>query len=133
MYCTRCGGELRDEDRFCSRCGNRTAAGGTGNGPKSLMLDKRNKKIAGVCAGFARYFEMDITLMRILWLSIAIISGGMGAIAYLGAWIIMPSDHGVNVRVPDTAETPYHLKAKAAPKRPRDQATRQPLPELLGT
>ena len=30
-------------------------------------LSKSDKKIAGVCAGFARYFGMDVTLMRILW------------------------------------------------------------------
>jgi phage shock protein C len=104
MYCTQCGEELREQDRFCSRCGTRTPAGWTGSTPKPLMLDKRNKKVAGVCSGFARYFDMDVTLMRILWLTIAIVTGGMGFIAYLGAWIIMPSDHGLDVRVPLTAE-----------------------------
>ena len=39
------------------------------------MLDKRNKKIAGVCAGMARYLDMDVTLIRVLWLAIAIITG----------------------------------------------------------
>jgi phage shock protein PspC (stress-responsive transcriptional regulator) len=57
------------------------------------MLDKRNKKIAGVCAGFARYFEVDATLVRVLWLAIAI-GTGVGFIAYLVAWLLMPSDRG---------------------------------------
>jgi len=67
------------------------------------MLDKRNKKIAGVCAGMARYLDMDVTLIRVLWLAIAVITG-VGFIAYLAAWIVMPSDYGWNDRpamVPD--------------------------------
>ena len=61
------------------------------------MLDKRNRKIAGVCAGFARYLEIDVTLVRVLWLAIAITTG-VGFLAYLAAWLIMPSDHGLDVR-----------------------------------
>jgi phage shock protein PspC (stress-responsive transcriptional regulator) len=57
------------------------------------MLAKANKKIAGVCAGFARYFEVDVTLVRALWLAVAITTG-LGFLAYLAAWIIMPSDYG---------------------------------------
>ncbi len=51
------------------------------------------KRIAGVCAGFARYFGVDVTLMRILWLAAAILSGGLGVIVYLAAWLIMPKDY----------------------------------------
>lgn len=97
MYCTKCGVELREDDRFCSRCGARTGTGGAEVLHKSLLLDKRNKKIAGVCAGFARYFDMDVTLVRVLWLAIAL-GTGIGFIAYLVAWLLMPSDHGVETR-----------------------------------
>jgi phage shock protein C len=45
--------------------------------------------IAGVCAGFAQYFELDISLVRILWLLVALFGGG-GFIAYLICWIIIP-------------------------------------------
>ena len=61
---------------------------------KSLMLDKYNKKIAGVCAGFARYFEVDVILVRVVWLALAL-GTGVGFLAYLAAWIVMPSDRGV--------------------------------------
>jgi len=66
--------------------------------PRVLMLDKRRKKIAGVCAGFARYFDVDVVLMRVLWLGIAICSGGIGFLVYLAAWIVVPSDGGVEAR-----------------------------------
>ena len=53
------------------------------------MLDK---KIAGVCAGFSRYFQVDVTLMRILWIILALFTG-VGFIAYIVAWICMPRDY----------------------------------------
>jgi len=94
MYCTKCGIELRNDDKFCSQCGTRTAVNRTGfEPPRQLLLDKRNKKIAGVCAGFARYFEVDVTLVRVVWLALAF-GTGTGFIAYLIAWIVVPSDHG---------------------------------------
>ena len=52
-----------------------------------------DKKIAGVCAGFARYFGMDVTVMRVLWLIVAFGSGGIGFVGYIVAWIAMPRDY----------------------------------------
>jgi phage shock protein C len=51
----------------------------------------QNKKIAGVCAGFARYLDIDVTLVRIILLVLAF-GAGVGFIAYLVAWIVMPKD-----------------------------------------
>jgi phage shock protein C len=93
MFCTRCGVELRDDDRFCSQCGNATALGrALPVSSRTLRLDKANRKIAGVCAGFARYFEMDVSLMRVLWLAMIIITGGLGLFVYIAAWLVVPSD-----------------------------------------
>jgi len=98
MYCTKCGVELRDDDRFCSRCGNRTARGATiPERERPLMLDKRNRKIAGVCAGVAGYLGVDVVLVRVLWLGIAL-CGGVGICVYLAAWIVIPSDGGIEMR-----------------------------------
>jgi phage shock protein PspC (stress-responsive transcriptional regulator) len=56
-----------------------------------LSLDTENKKIAGVCAGFARFLDADVLLVRIVWLALAL-GAGVGFIAYLVAWILMPRD-----------------------------------------
>jgi phage shock protein C len=94
MYCTRCGVELREGDRFCSQCGGRTAADAVAVVPaRTLMLDKRNKKIAGVCAGVARYFGVDVILVRVIWLGLAL-GVGVGFMVYIAAWIVIPSDYG---------------------------------------
>lgn len=107
MFCTQCGVQLRDDDRFCCRCGTRTGVAEPLNTSRQLMLDKRNKKIAGVCAGFARYFDVDVTLMRVIWLSVAVVTG-IGFLAYLAAWLIMPSDYGLEPRPVLTSEPQVH-------------------------
>jgi phage shock protein C len=56
---------------------------------RRLRRVKRGKKIAGVCAGFAAYLDLDVTLVRIAWLVTAL-TAGVGFIAYLVAWIAMP-------------------------------------------
>jgi phage shock protein C len=100
MYCTKCGVELREDDRYCSRCGGRKAAEAAERGadvPRRLMLDKRNKKIGGICAGVARYLAVDVVVVRVLWLGIAVCTG-VGFLAYLVAWIVIPSDQGMEMR-----------------------------------
>ena len=54
----------------------------------------RDKKIAGVCSGFAQYFDVDVTLMRIIWLVLIFVPPSIGVIAYLLAWIVMPKGNG---------------------------------------
>ena len=51
------------------------------------------KTIAGVCGGFADYLGVDVVLVRIVWLCAAIFTG-LGFIAYVICWIVMPKDYG---------------------------------------
>lgn len=97
MFCTRCGSELRENDRFCSQCGVNVAAPYSQQPytqpARQLARTMYDKKIAGVCGGFARYFDCDVTLMRVIWLILAF-GTGLGFIGYLVAWIAMPKDYG---------------------------------------
>jgi phage shock protein PspC (stress-responsive transcriptional regulator) len=45
--------------------------------------------------GFARHLDVDVTLVRLVWLVLALASGGLGFIAYLVAWIILPEEPAV--------------------------------------
>jgi phage shock protein C len=49
-------------------------------------------KVAGVCAGFARYLGIDVTLVRLIWVVFTIWPPPLGLIAYIVAWIVMPKD-----------------------------------------
>ena len=45
--------------------------------------------IAGVCAGIGEYFEIDPTLIRLLWVLFSF-TGGAGVLAYIIAYVIIP-------------------------------------------
>ena len=57
---------------------------------KKLYRNTKNKMIAGVCSGIADYFDADPTIVRLIWAFGTIISVGLGILAYLVAWIIVP-------------------------------------------
>ena len=64
-------GGIEPQDRYCCQCGRVTAAGfvrAGEAGQRRLTLSKHDKKIAGVCSGFAHYLDVDVTLVRIIWL-----------------------------------------------------------------
>lgn len=56
---------------------------------KKLYRVEDGKMIAGVCAGLAEYFNIDVTLVRLGWILLAIFAG-CGILAYIIALIIMP-------------------------------------------
>lgn len=56
---------------------------------KQLMRSGRDKKIAGVCAGGAHYFDMDPTIVRVIW-GVLAFGYGAGIVAYIILWIIAP-------------------------------------------
>ena len=58
---------------------------------KRLTKSATDKTIAGVCGGIAKYFEVDPTLIRLLWIIFACM-GGSGIIAYILAVIVMPKE-----------------------------------------
>jgi phage shock protein C len=55
------------------------------------LTRSKDKMIGGVCAGLANYFDMDPTIMRILFVVIAF-AGGASLLAYLIMWVIVPME-----------------------------------------
>lgn len=56
---------------------------------KKLYLSKKDKKVGGVCGGIAEYFDLDSTLIRLIFVLFLLI-GGSGILAYIIAWIVIP-------------------------------------------
>lgn len=56
---------------------------------KKLYRSKEGRKIAGVCAGLGEYFDIDPTIIRLIWLAM-LFAVGSGVLAYIIAWIIVP-------------------------------------------
>ncbi len=59
---------------------------------KKLVRLESDKKIAGVCAGIAKYLNIDVTLVRLFWVIATLFSSGTGLLAYIACWILIPSD-----------------------------------------
>lgn len=57
---------------------------------KKLYKSETDRKICGVCGGIAEYFNIDSTLVRLIWVILAVCFGS-GLLAYIIAAIIMPS------------------------------------------
>src|SRR5271170_7868039 len=72
MYCNYCGKVIQDDANVCAYCGTRV--GGV-VGRKRLVRPRADRKIAGVCAGFAEYFDLDVTVVRLTWLFVALMTG----------------------------------------------------------
>lgn len=56
---------------------------------KELYRDKQRASIGGVCAGLADYFNVDVTLVRALFL-VALFGFGSGVLLYIILWIVIP-------------------------------------------
>jgi phage shock protein C len=64
----------------------------SGNGTRILVRSRKDRMVAGVCAGFAEYFGMDVTLIRVIAAVFTVITGGVGGLGYLAAWAIIPEE-----------------------------------------
>jgi phage shock protein PspC (stress-responsive transcriptional regulator) len=95
MVCPKCQKEVVEGSKFCYNCGAQLTdqaappAGGYAAPAKRLMRSSRDKKIGGVCAGIADYFDLDPTIVRIVWL-LAVFCAGTGGLVYLILWIALP-------------------------------------------
>lgn len=58
---------------------------------KSLRRSRQNRMIAGVMGGLAKYFNLDVTVVRIVYVLVSLFSVGFpGLIVYLILWLLMP-------------------------------------------
>ena len=69
---------------------------------KRLYRSRTDKVIGGVCGGLADYFDVDPTLVRLL-VVLLFLAGGIGILAYLIAWIVIPKTSVVaNAQAPES-------------------------------
>ncbi len=90
--------EEQEEAYFSEKTSKTQKTTGTAyNGQRQLFRDPSMQKIAGVCAGLAHYTGMDVTLMRAIWLGIAVlgvftaaISTSLIVLIYIILWAVLP-------------------------------------------
>jgi phage shock protein C len=66
------------------------AKGGAMDSTRKLYRSKTDRVLAGVCGGLAQYFNLDATLIRVLFVLLAVL-GGSGLVLYVAMWIIVPN------------------------------------------
>jgi len=95
MTCPNCLKDIAAGSKFCYNCGAKqpetvppgiSPATGT---PKKLMRSSTDKKIGGVCGGLADYFDLDPTVIRLVWL-LLVLFAGTGLVVYIVLWIVLP-------------------------------------------
>lgn len=91
MYCNRCGKEIGDGAVFCQYCGVRVSGATPASPERKLIRPRYDRKIAGVCAAVANYFDLDATMVRVAWL-LCVLLGGTGVIAYIVGWVVIPQE-----------------------------------------
>jgi phage shock protein C len=97
MVCATCQKQIADGSNFCYDCGAKQPVAGAASAytadsapKKRLVRSTTDKKIAGVCAGLADYFDLDPTIIRLVWL-LAFLFAGAGLLAYIILWIALPA------------------------------------------
>ena len=58
---------------------------------RRLYRSRSDRKLAGVCGGLAQYSHIDATLIRVLFVVLALL-GGPGLVIYLLLWILVPDE-----------------------------------------
>src|SRR5690242_10647688 len=98
MICPNCQKDIAIGSRSCYNCGAKQAATASPATPpayaprKTLVRPIYDRKLAGVTAAVAGYFDMDPTLVRVLWL-VATLVPGPNILAYVILWIAVPEGY----------------------------------------
>jgi len=103
MYCNSCGKLIPDSAKFCDGCGKTVAGAASDAGPSNthqvppnpyrgrLIRPQQGRKFKGVCLAVANYLDVDVTLIRIIWL-VLLLGAGTGFIAYIIGWLCIDEE-----------------------------------------
>ncbi|HEX6512387.1 MAG TPA: PspC domain-containing protein [Chloroflexota bacterium] len=81
---------------------------------RRLTRSSRERMWAGVAGGLAEYFDVDATLMRLMWLVATVVTGGLFVAVYFVMWVIMPLDSDLPATGFSEAATPTSAPGSVA-------------------
>lgn len=89
-FCPQCGTQFAPNAKFCSACGAVAAPVVASVRQTRIVRPRSPRMIAGVCSGVAIYNGWDVALVRILFAVFVCLTTGIGLIAYIAAWVLLP-------------------------------------------
>ncbi|MCQ8884688.1 envelope stress response membrane protein PspC [Pseudoalteromonas agarivorans] len=101
---------------------------------RELLRDPQRGKIAGVCAGLSDYFNMELWLVRIIFVSAVLLTGGpLFVVAYIAAWFILDKKDPTTIHASSSTKTddPLEVKFKVWQKGEPPRRALQDLKERL--
>ena len=102
---------------------------------RELLRDPQRGKIAGVCAGLSDYFNMELWLVRIIFVSAVLLTGGpLFVVAYIAAWFILDKKEPATAQTKNSTKTddPLEVKFKVWQKGEPPRRALQDLKDRLG-
>lgn len=63
---------------------------------KRIYRTRDDRMLGGVCGGLGRYFNVDPTIVRLLFVLLTV-TGGSGVALYLACWIVFPDESRVKI------------------------------------
>jgi phage shock protein PspC (stress-responsive transcriptional regulator) len=67
-----------------------TRTGSAPAAPKRLYQIRQGAMLSGVCVGLAAYFDIDVTIVRILFVALTLLTGGLWVLAYVAMMLVVP-------------------------------------------
>lgn len=94
IYCRSCGRELNEGARFCPACGAPVYVPTPSAyvPPARLIRPRQGRMLAGVCQGLANAYLWDVAWVRVITVLLTLFGGGLGLVAYVVFWIVMPEE-----------------------------------------
>jgi phage shock protein C len=89
VTCSKCHQDCEADSAFCRHCG--AAAHAASFSARRVVRLPDEGRLAGVCAGLAAYFNADVTLVRLAWVTLSVVPGVLigGVVAYVAAWLLI--------------------------------------------
>lgn len=76
-------------------------------GPQALRRPREGSMVAGVAAGLAEHFGLDVTLVRIGLVALTLM-GGVGVPLYVAGWLLIPEEGSGRSVAADLLEQTWH-------------------------
>ncbi|HOT94912.1 MAG TPA: PspC domain-containing protein [Methanoregulaceae archaeon] len=73
---------------------------------KELKRSRTDRMVAGICGGIGVYLGIDPNVIRLIWVVVTLFSGGLGLLAYLLAWILLPGEEAPPAAASAPVDTP---------------------------